>query len=91
MGELQIELLNFFPPSEGILIEELTWDISSEADISDAGVERLTIWYVYPPKDKINIRKDAIHLLPDIWEAPLKDNARQLPIAFKKWDIHTQF
>ena len=45
LGEFQVVLLNFFPPSDDIQIEELTWNISLETNISDFGIERLTIWY----------------------------------------------
>ena len=90
LGEFQVELLNFFPPSENIQIEELTWDISSEVGISDSGIERLTIWYAHA-KDKVHARKNPYIQLSDIWEISLRDSTLQLPVTFAKWNINTQY
>ncbi|MDR3236047.1 MAG: hypothetical protein LBT48_04885 [Prevotellaceae bacterium] len=45
LPEFRVELLNHFPASENIRIEELTWDASETRTVSDEGEERLTIWY----------------------------------------------
>ena len=39
-------LQNTFSMPGNILIKELTWDISPDRDVSDAGKDRLTTWYV---------------------------------------------
>ena len=46
LPEFRIELLNQFPSSEEVWIEEATWDISPTREVSDEGVDRLTVWYV---------------------------------------------
>lgn len=45
LPEFRVELLNVFPSSDSIFIRELTWNTSNDAQISDAGIHRLTIWY----------------------------------------------
>lgn len=50
----QIVLLNFFPPDENILIEELTWDISNRVGDNE-GKERLTIWYPLADKERMPV------------------------------------
>lgn len=45
LPEFRIELLNIFPPSDSIHIRELTWNTSPDAQISDASIYRLTVWY----------------------------------------------
>ena len=45
LSEFRIELLNIFPPSDTIFIRELTWNTSSDAQLSDGGILRLTVWY----------------------------------------------
>ena len=85
-----IELLNYYPADERIEIEELTWDISDDAQVSDGGVERLTIWYV-KAKDKEKARTDSYLKLPSIWERPSVDNNQQFPVNYLKWNINMQF
>lgn len=51
LPEFRIELLNSFPPSDSIYIRELTWNTSNNAQISDEGIYRLTVWYAQ--KDSI--------------------------------------
>jgi len=45
LPEFRVELLNYLPADENVLVKELTWDISETRDLSDEGKERLTIWY----------------------------------------------
>jgi hypothetical protein len=45
LPEFRIELLNIFPASDSIYIRELTWNASSNAQISDGDLPRLTVWY----------------------------------------------
>ena len=45
LPEFRVELLNIFPPSDSIYIRELTWSTSSNAQISDEGIDLLTVWY----------------------------------------------
>jgi hypothetical protein len=45
LPEFRIELLNIFPASDSIYIRELTWNTSDDAQISDGGIYRLTVWY----------------------------------------------
>ena len=90
LGEFHVELLNYFEANENIKIECVTWDISSEADISDGGIERLTIWYAQE-KDKSMARENPYCSLPTIWKTADKDNFRLLPILHKKWNTNMQF
>ncbi len=45
IDEFRVELLNIFPPSDSIRIRELTWNTSDDAQVSDEGIYRLTVWY----------------------------------------------
>lgn len=45
LPEFRVELLNYLPASQDIVIRELTWNTSETREISDEGKERLTIWY----------------------------------------------
>ena len=45
LPEFRIELLNIFPPSDSIYIRELTWNTSDDAQVTDGGIFRLTVWY----------------------------------------------
>ena len=89
-GEFRVVLLNFFSPDKNIKIEELTWSIGEDAQISDESTERLTIWYARAA-DKENVRKNPYLKLPEIWESTDDDSSRQLPVTFEKWDCSTQF
>ena len=91
--EFNIGLLNFFPMdtiNNNVQIEELTWNISDDASISDEGIERLTIWYAWA-KDKEYARKGQYVHFPPIWDSLSKDSAWQLPVLFLKWNAHWQF
>ena len=90
LPEFGIELLNFFPPDEDIEIEELTWNISDDSQVSDGGIERLTIWYARA-KDKEKARTDSYSKLPPVWETPSVDSLRKLPVYYYKWNIYMQF
>jgi len=54
LSEFSIELLNYFPPDEEIEFEELTWNISDDAQLSDGGIDLINKTYfecakkVYP-------------------------------------------
>ena len=89
---LNIELLNFFLRDHIIdmQIEELTWNISDDAQVSDEGIERLTIWYAQA-KNKGYVRTDSYAKLPPIWEIPPGKPTQQFPINFNKWTTHMQF
>ena len=90
LPEFDIELLNFFSPDENLEIELLTWNISDDAQVSDGGIERLTIWYA-KAKDKEKARTDSHIKLPSIWEKPSADSNQQLPVNYLKWNINMQF
>lgn len=45
LPEFRVELLNIFPASDSIYIRELTWNTSEDAQVSDGGILRLTVWY----------------------------------------------
>lgn len=45
LPEFRVELLNYLPASPDVWVRELTWDVSEEREISDGGIERLTVWY----------------------------------------------
>ncbi|MDR0659826.1 MAG: hypothetical protein LBG19_03280 [Prevotellaceae bacterium] len=45
LPEFRVEPLNIFPASDSIYIRELTWNTGDDAQVSDAGIYRLTVWY----------------------------------------------
>lgn len=45
LPEFRVELLNIFPASDSIYIRELTWNTSDDAQLTDEGIYRLTVWY----------------------------------------------
>lgn len=47
VNRFSVELLNYFPASDSIPIRELTWNTSSDAQIGDGGIYRLTVWYYH--------------------------------------------
>jgi hypothetical protein len=87
----RIEILNYLP-REGIDVEvrELTWDVSPISGISDAGRERLTIWYIRN-QDRIYLRNDGYYKLSDIWIDETINSFTWLPLHYIEWNEDWQF
>ena len=90
LPEFRVELLNFFPPSPEILIEELTWDTSPTREISDEGKERLTVWYARPI-DRRYFRDNGYHSLPELWNGAAQDTLQWLPVHYLEHTTDMQF
>ena len=67
--------MNYFSADEEIEIKALTWNISDDAQVSDGGIERLTVWYA-KENDK---------------EKTWTDSYRILPVSYNEWNIFMQF
>ena len=93
ISEMDIDLLNLFSQDTimyNVHIERLTWNISDDAQVSDGGIERLTIWYAQA-KDKEYARESRYAIFPPVWNSIPTDSTRQLPVRFLKWNINIQF